>query len=462
MTRTSKHMPDTPAEPNLPLARILQLGLLFLAQGLLSLLLLGVMNRVMLDQTLLAIPATVGTACLSVRFYVAFVRVYLGQLTDSRRFLGYQRTGYIRVALPLAALALFAAVQVMWQLGQTGALMWALLLGLILGLYGVFLFTVTVAGMALVYDIAPAHDRSRVIGMVWAMMLMGFVIGGGLGRKLLDGVTLDNLEPSIDRFFGIMLVAVLVLGFAGTWGIERRFSLRRQRLGGVSPPYVGFAAAVRLFVKNRQSTRFFAFLFLVTLGVFMQQPVLEPYGGEVFAMTIAETTQLNMIWGGATLIALIAAGFTLSKRLGPWRTTRVGLAICALGFVGIFGAGLFGESGVFLFQVAVFVMGAGGGIAVNSMLGLMLGLAPAAHAGLYLGTFGLAQYLSQGLSLQVSGVLVDLGRGVFGSPAAAYGVVFVLEALLLVGSIVFLWHIERTSGIVPVRVSATDMMEAAD
>lgn len=449
-------------EPNLPFARILQLGLLFLAQGLLSLLLLGVMNRVMLDHNLLAIPATVGTACLSVRFYVAFTRVYLGQLTDSRRFLGHQRTGYIRVALPLAALTLFAAVQVMWQLGESGSTAWALLLGLLLGLYGVFLFMVAVAGIALVYDIAPAHDRSRVIGMVWAMMLMGFVIGGGLGRKLLDGVTLDNLEPSINGFFGLMLTAVLVLGFAGTWGIERRFSRRAQRLGGAQPPYVGFAAALRLFLQNRQSTRFFVFLFLVTLGVFMQQPVLEPYGGEVFAMTIAETTQLNMIWGGATLVALIAAGYTLSKRLGPWHTTRIGLAICALGFIGIFGAGVFGEHGVWLFQVAVFVMGAGGGIAVNSMLGLMLGLAPAAHAGLYLGTFGLAQYLSQGLSLQISGVLVDLGRTTFDSAVAAYGVVFLLEAVLLAGSIVFLSHIERTSGIEAVRVSATDMMEAAD
>lgn len=447
----------------LPLWVALQIGLLFTGQGLLSLLLLGVMNRVMLDEHLLAIPATVATTCVSLRFFVAVARVYLGQLTDSRTFLGQQRTGYIRVALPLACLFLWLSLQVTWQVGATGAWKWAVLLGLTLALYGLCLFMVAVAGLALVHDIAPRNDRSRVMGIVWAMMLIGFVFGSLAGKKLLEGVDIGNLQPSIDRYFLQMIGAVLVLGYFGTWGVERRFSLLSRRADGQASQHVGFVQAVRLFLTDRKNTQFFVFLFLVTLGVFMQQPILEPYGGEVFAMSLGDTTLLNMIWGIATLIALVATGFTLAPRLGPWTTTRIGLFICACGFLGIFAAGLLGEGGVYYFQAAVFVMGVGGGIALNSMLSLMLGLAPSAHAGLYMGTFGLSQYIAQGISLVASGFLLDTGRDAFANASWAYGTVFLLEAAILFGCVLLLRIIERNSPTLDgPGASVSEMIEASD
>lgn len=453
----------TGTDDKLPLWVALQVGLLFTGQGLLSLLLLGVMNRLMLDEDLLAIPATVATACLSIRFWVAPLRIYLGQLTDSRQFLGSQRSGYIRVALPLSCGLLLLAVQAMWQLGATGQILWALVLGLLLGLYGICLFMVTVAGMALVHDIAPDNDRSRVMGVVWAMMLMGFISGSLAGKKLLDGVEYGNLQPSIDVYFLQMLGAVLVLGYLGIWGVERRFSRHAERTADRASQHVGFFQAVGLFIRDTQNTLFFLFLFLVTLGVFMQQPVLEPYGGEVFAMSIGDTTLLNMIWGIATLIALIGTGFTLAPRLGPWHTTRLGLAICAVGFLAIYAAGLLGTSGVYHFQAAVFVMGLGGGIALNSMLGLMLGLAPSAHAGLYLGTFGLSQYLSQAIALFASGLLLASGRRLFADAHGAYGIVFLLEAAILFVCVFLLGAIERNSPSLGDKgATVSEMIEASD
>lgn len=447
----------------LPLWVALQVGLLFTGQGLLSLLLLGVMNRVMLDKELLAIPAVVATTCLSLRFFVAVARVYLGQLTDSRPFLGQQRTGYIRVALPLACGFLWLALQVTWRVGETQALIWAVALGVTLALYGLCLFMVAVAGLALVHDVAPDDDRSRVMGVVWAMMLIGFVFGSLAGKKLLEGVDISNLQPSIDRYFLQMIGAVLVLGYLGTWGVERRFSLRAERVRGHKSQHVGFVRAIRLFLEDRKNTQFFVFLFLVTLGVFMQQPVLEPYGGEVFGMSIGDTTLLNMIWGIATLVALVTTGFTLAPRLGPWVTTRIGLAICALGFLAIFAAGYFGTGGVLHFQGAVFLMGLGGGIALNSMLGLMLGLAPREHAGLYMGTFGLSQYIAQGISLLASGVIIDVGRDAFASAHGAYGIVFLLEAAILFACVFLLRIIERnTPALEGQEATVTDMIEAAD
>ena len=39
------------------------------------------------------------------------------------------------------------------------------------------------------------------------------------------------------------------------------------------------------------------FLLVLSLSLFMQDAVLEPYGGQVFGMAITETTQLNAFFG---------------------------------------------------------------------------------------------------------------------------------------------------------------------
>ncbi|MEM9487672.1 MAG: BCD family MFS transporter [Myxococcota bacterium] len=452
-------MKATASKDKLPIGVACQLGLVFAGQGLLSLLVLGVMNRIMIDEQLLAVPALVATACLSVRFFVSPLRIYLGQLTDSRPLLGSQRTGYIRVSLPLACGFLMLALQAMWQLGGDDFWLWAVVLGALFGLYGISLYMVSVAGLALIHDITPEDQRSQVMGVVWSMLLLGVVAGAIAGPVMLKGVDKDNLRPGIDEFFLLMCLSVLLLGYLGTWGVERRFSRRAERVGSRTAEYVGFFQAIRIFISSRQSVRFFVYLSILTLGIFMQQPVLEPFGGEVFAMTIGETTRLNAFSFGATLFALIATGFTLTPWLGPWHTTRIGLLVCALGFLGIVGSGLLGPDGSIPFYIAISVMGLGAGISTNSMLGIMLSLAPPERAGLFLGTFGMAQYLSQAGALLLAGVIVDLGRYVLDSVNAGYSLVFVAEAIILLGCIGLLGPLERGSAGAESRApSVTEML----
>ena len=62
----------------------------------------------------------------------------------------------------------------------------------------------------------------------------------------------------------------------------------------------------------------------------MQDAILEPYGGEVFGMRIAETTQLNAAFGMGTLLGIILTGMFVVPRIGKKRTVTLGCLWAAL------------------------------------------------------------------------------------------------------------------------------------
>lgn len=80
----------TPASPepqvqvqSLPLHVMFRLGLFQMGLGMMSLLTLGVLNRVMIDTDLLAIPATVVGGSLAMHQLVSPARVWFGQLSEA-------------------------------------------------------------------------------------------------------------------------------------------------------------------------------------------------------------------------------------------------------------------------------------------------------------------------------------------------------------------------------------------
>ena len=78
------------------------------------------------------------------------------------------------------------------------------------------------------------------------------------------------------------------------------------------------------------SFTFFAFLLLFTLALFLQDPILESYGAEVFGMPIAATASLSATWGIGTLAGLLLAGFWIVPRLGKLATARLGCQLILL------------------------------------------------------------------------------------------------------------------------------------
>jgi BCD family chlorophyll transporter-like MFS transporter len=191
---------------------------------------------------------------------------------------------------------------------------------------------------------------------------------------------------------------------------------------------------------SRQTGLFFTFLLVMTISLFMQDPVLEPYAGQVFNMPLAESTRLNVFYGMGILISYGITGFLIVPRLGKRRTARLGcilVAICALllGISGFTANVAFLKSGLFLFGLAT-------GLLTTAAVSLMLDLTAAEAAGTFIGAWGLAQSVSRGVAVVMGGTILDIGRNFLPSLELAYGMVFFLEAA---GMVVSIWFLNRVN-----------------
>jgi BCD family chlorophyll transporter-like MFS transporter len=106
------------------------------------------------------------------------------------------------------------------------------------------------------------------------------------------------LQPVLFGFMGKVVAAVLVLTLVATVGMEtpirhlaqsalasqEQSSPQQQRQDAFT-----LRQAWILITSSRQVLIFFSFLVLFTLALFLQDPILESYGAQVFGMSIAST-----------------------------------------------------------------------------------------------------------------------------------------------------------------------------
>jgi BCD family chlorophyll transporter-like MFS transporter len=194
--------------------------------------------------------------------------------------------------------------------------------------------------------------------------------------------------------------------------------------------------ALRVLTASRQTGIFFGFLLLMTISLFMQEAVLEPYGGEVFDMSIPDTTKLNAYWGLGTLIGVSTTGFLVVPRLGKTNTTKLGCLLVAFSFAVIILSGFTGQAK--LLQVAVFLFGLAAGLTTTGAISLMLDLTAAETAGTFIGAWGLAQAMARAIATVSGGIVLDIGKSLFNVPVLAYGLVFALQALGMMAAIAVL------------------------
>jgi len=426
-----------------------RLGLFQMGLGMMSLLTLGVLNRVMIDPELLAIPATVVGGSLAMHQLVSPARVWFGQLSDAKPLLGTHRSGYVRLGSVLFALCIFLAVQVVWGLGQSFANSgwspatygWIALAALMFALYGLCLSACSTPFAALLVDVSDEHNRSQLVGIVWSMLMVG-IAGGAIGSAvLLRGLDAENLQSTINRLFIIIPAVVILLGVIATWGVEERYSRYGSRSTLVGrEDQITLGTAIKVLTASRQTVIFFGFLALMTMGLFIQQPILEPYGGEVFGMTVSQSTQLNAFWSLGILAGIVVTGFFIVPKLGKQTTTRLGCLLVALSFGLTIASGFTGEPR--LLQLCMILFGLASGITTNGAISLMLDLTAAETAGTFIGAWGLAQAMSQALSTLIGGALLDLGRLLFPtSSVLAYATVFGVEAAVMLLAVYLLGRV---------------------
>lgn len=209
---------------SLPLHVMFRLGLFQMGLGMMSLLTLGVLNRVMIDTDLLAIPATVVGGSLAMHQLVSPARVWFGQLSDAKPLFGLHRTGYVRLGSVLFAVCIFLGVQVVWGLGESFAATgwsgatygWVGLACLMFALYGLCLSACSTPFAALLVDVSDEDNRSKLVGIVWSMLMVGIASGAIGSAVLLRGLDPDNLQSTVNRLFVIIPAVVILLGVIAT------------------------------------------------------------------------------------------------------------------------------------------------------------------------------------------------------------------------------------------------------
>ncbi|MDY7012464.1 MAG: BCD family MFS transporter [Cyanobacteriota bacterium] len=446
--------------PKINLLTMFRLGLFQMGLGIMSLLTLGVLNRIAIDE--LTVLPFLAAGAIAMHQFVAPARVWFGQMSDAKPLLGVHRTGYVWLGTALFTSLSFVALQVVWQIGtslqatdwsfQTYA--WVGVLALVFALYGLALSASSTPFAAMLVDISDEDNRSQLISVVWSMLMVGIIIGAIVSGTLLNqpevcGAAILSYDPSqtgqiadiptlkakINPVFIVMPAIVFGLCLLATFGVEKKYSRYSSRSTlAEREDQVTLGRAMRVLTASRQTGVFFGFLVVLTISIFMQDAVLEPYGGEVFGMCIADTTKLNIPFGTGTLVGIGGTGFLLLPRLGKKKTTRLGCLAAAVCFGLIILSGLATNAG--LLRASLLFFGLSSGVITAGATSLMLDLTAAETAGTFIGAWGLAQAMARGLATVLGGTVLNVGKLIFAAPVFAYSSVFALQA---VGMIVAIW-----------------------
>lgn len=441
------------------LLTIFRLGLFNMGLGLMAVLTLAVLNRVMIGE--LGIPATITGGILAISLFVSPARVWFGQLSDYRPLFGKHRTNYILLGTAIFGLAVLLAVRAVWQLGKvveanggwlwnSQTIGWSALLCLLMAIYGLALSSSSTPFTALLVDITEEAKRSKLIAIVWSMLMVGIVIGGVTGNIVFKqieatgisegNIPLETLQPPINSVFSFVPFLVFALAVIATWGVEKRYSRFAGNVKTNREDSVTIGRAIAVLTTSRQTSIFFTFLSVLTIGLFMQEAVLEPYGGEVFGMSIGETTQLNAFWGIGILLGYSITGFAIIPYLGKKKTTRIGCIAVAICFSLIILSGFTQQPQIL--QLAMVLFGVAAGTATVGGISLMLDLTAAKTAGTFIGAWGLAQAMSRGLATLFGGIVLDIGKNIFTSLLLAYSLVFIIQVIAMVAAIIILERVD--------------------
>ncbi|MFN7203766.1 MAG: BCD family MFS transporter [Aphanizomenon sp.] len=440
--------------PRVNILTMFRLGLFQMGLSMMSILTLGVLNRVMIQE--IAIPATIGSLVLAIPYFIAPTRILFGQISDNKPLLGYHRTAYVWVGAGIFAIAAFLAVQIMWQLnganiGDTWVwtnqtIGWTGVLGLVFAIYGLAICASGTAFAALLVDISEEDNRSQVVGIVWSMLMVGIIIGAIISSTILKELTanapIETLQAAINRLFVIVPGIVFSLAIVATVGVEKKYSRFFNRVNpGNREDSITLKDAWKILTASPQTGLFFTFLLVMTISLFMQDPILEPYAGQVFKMSLAESTKLNVFYGTGILISYGITGFFIVPRLGKRRTIKLGCILVAFAALLIACSGFSANPSILKSTLVLF--GLATGFVTTAAVTLMLDLTIAEAAGTFIGAWGLAQSMSRGIATVTGGAILDIGRKLLpDNLVLAYGMVFGLEA---VGMLISIWFLNRVN-----------------
>lgn len=422
------------ASEDLPLSRLLRLSLFQVSVGMALVLLIGTLNRVMIVE--LGVPASLVGVMIALPILFAPFRAIIGFKSDVHTSaLGWRRVPFIwrGTMLQFGGLAImpFALLVLSGQGQAASAPVWIGYLGAGTAflLVGAGMHMVQTVGLALATDLAPPEDQPNVVGLMYVMLLIGMIVSA-----LLFGKALENFSPGrLIQVIQASAVATLVLNVLALWKMEAR----NRRPRDVTGPAPEFAQSWQKLVRGSQAMRRLAVVALGTLGFGMADVLLEPYGGQVLALSVADTTKLTAMLAGGSLIGFALASRVLSRGFDPLLMAGYGALVGVPAFAAICLAAPLDWP--LLFVTGTTLVGFGAGLFGHGTLTATMRMAPREQTGLALGAWGAVQATSAGAGIALGSVLrdimlaLDLKTG-FGA-ATPYLAVYLLEILFLIAAL---------------------------
>ncbi len=404
---------------------IIRLGTVQAAIGAMVMLATSLLNRVMVVEY--SIAAAVPAALVAWHYGVQLSRPLWGHKSDRSA----RRSSWIVIGLGILALGAMVAVDATILMSESGpfpvllAIAGFTLIGLGVGMSGTALLALLASRVAV--DRKPA-----AAAISWTMMVAGIVVAAGVAGSWLD--------PFSETRLAIVCAFVVLIAFCVATLALRGLERNSQPVAVPDPHQAAssFPEALRDIWADGQARRFTYFVFISMLAYSMQDLILEPFAGFIFAMTPGESTKLSGLQHSGILAGMLVAGLG-----GSLYTKRFGQNLKLWIVLGCFGsavmlAGLSMAASVGMawpLKANVFGLGVANGIFAVAAVSAMLGLATdgkASGEGARMGVWGASQAVAFGTGGLLGAVIVDQLRSIMGQDAIAFQWVFAIEAIMFV------------------------------
>ena len=421
---------------------ILRLGLVQLCIGSSVVIPLSTLNRLMKVE--LALPATIAGFLIALHYAVQLTRVNWGYLSDKTQ----NRSQWIIFGMLILGIGGVLASASIPLIESNFAY------GIMLALFSYTLigFGVGAAGTPLLALLASYSSKSQkgfAASITFLMMILGLAITGITAGIILDPYSHQKLI----KITASLAILTNILSFLSLKNLET--SLRNNadaRTPNAINYDVPFLEGIKKVWMEREARLFTIFIF-ISMGAFsMQDPILEPFAGEVFGFAVGESTKLDGFHKIGTLIGIILIILCLSKfrigfaslsivkneRLGTekfWLITGCLFSAFSLFIISLLGL-TYRDPGIL--NSVVFLFGISNGVFTAGILGTMLHLASRGSGdnstGTRMGIWGAAQAYATMIAVFFSTVLVDILELMMNSLPNVYGIVFLTAASFFIAA----------------------------
>ncbi len=378
-----------------------------------------------------------------------------GRVTSRYPILGYRRSPYLLLGM-LAGSLVFPPLPAVTR-AIAGGSAGAVALGF--GLF--FVFGASIALMAntyldLVAECTTEATRGGVFAAAWTGQTAIIVVWALIFRALMPTYS----PAAMQLLYNLTPPLVMALALLSVLGLERRLApgeLARLRAAEAAAADAGaLRASLDLLLPNPAARRFFTFIALSFLGIFLTDTLQEVAGGELFGMSVGETTVFQQIFNGTVTVGMALAAIFGARLAGAQpgadgrrpampalplplkrRVATIGGAGATAGLLLLALASALGAR--WLVNPAWAITGLCVGLFTMAAVTMMSEMTVAGQTGRYLGLWSLAQAIGLGSSFILSGLLHDaiIRSGLLAAPAG-YAAIFGIEAACMVACLLAL------------------------